>query len=117
MCNLYLATRPSSGSPFPILISLPQWEKSKKTDSAYKLDRLLMAHQLPGNAATGLDLDSLIHGYRHLPREGAAMMVQAAVVCLEDRGHASGARLTVDGSFTATFAVTWAESATEAVRR
>lgn len=45
------------------------------------------------------------------------MMVQAAVVCLADRGHASGARLTVDGSFTAAFAVTWAESATEAVRR
>ncbi len=44
-------------------------------------------------------------------------MAQAAVVCLDHQGHASGTPLQVEGSFTATFVLAWSTQVSEAMRR
>jgi hypothetical protein len=62
-------------------------------------------------------LDSLRDSFPHIPPECSASMAQAAAVCLENQGHASGVWLAVEGTFTATFATDWSAPVTEAMRR
>jgi hypothetical protein len=76
-----------------------------------------MVRQSAEDDATALALDSLVHGFRHLSAEGGAMMAQAAAVSLEQQGHRPGVHLAVDGAFSATFALSWPETVTDAVRR
>ena len=45
------------------------------------------------------------------------MMAQAAVVCLDDQGHRSGVLLTIEGTFTAEFILSWSQRVTRANRR
>ena len=71
----------------------------------------------PGKPSAPLTLEDLSEGFPHIPPECGTVLVQSAVLCLEGQGHKSGARLLVDGDFAATFAVTWAESASDAVQR
>src|ERR1700736_2971627 len=67
--------------------------------------------------AIALTLDSLVHGFPHIPSEGGAMMAQAAAVCLDHQAHTSTVRLVADGAFTAAFSLSWSEGVTEAKRR
>jgi hypothetical protein len=76
-----------------------------------------MESPTPEKDATGLTLDSLVHGFPHIPSEGGAMMGQAAVICLDHQAHTSAVRLVVEGAFTATFSLSWSEGVTEAKRR
>ena len=45
------------------------------------------------------------------------MLAQAAAVCLAHQAHTSAVRLEVDGTFRATFSLSWSEDITEAKRR
>jgi hypothetical protein len=76
-----------------------------------------MESPTPEKDATTLTLDSLVHGFPHIPSEGGAMMAQAAVVCLAHQAHTSSVRLMVDGAFNAAFSLSWSEGVTEAKRR
>jgi len=76
-----------------------------------------MVSATPENDPTALTLDDLVHGFPHIPSERAAMMAQAAVVCLDHQAHKSAVQLVVDGYFTATFSLSWSEGVTEAKRR
>jgi hypothetical protein len=71
----------------------------------------------PEKDPAALSLDSLVDGFPHIPPERGAMMVQAAVVCLDDQAHSSPVSLVVDGTVTASFSLTWSEEVTEAKRR
>jgi hypothetical protein len=72
---------------------------------------------MPAKGATVLTLESLVHGFPHIPSEGGAMMAQAAVVCLDHEAHTAAVRLVVEGAFTAEFSLSWSEEVTEAKRR
>jgi hypothetical protein len=76
-----------------------------------------MAEQFDQTDQTELSLDSLVHGFPHLPPEGGAVMAQAAIICLDHQGHESGVRLLVEGAFAATFPVSWSANITQAMRR
>src|SRR6202166_2099199 len=76
-----------------------------------------MVSPTPEKDAIALTLDSLVHGFPHIPSEGGAMMAQAAAVCLDHQAHTSAVRLVVDGAFTTTFSLSWSEGITEAKRR
>jgi hypothetical protein len=76
-----------------------------------------MVGPMPENDAIVLALDSLKRGFSHIPSEGGAMMAQAAVVCLDHEAHTSSVRLVVNGTFSATFSLSWTETVTEAKRR
>src|SRR5262245_679152 len=64
-----------------------------------------------------LTLDSLVHGFPDIPAEGGTMRAQAALVCFGHQGHLAGVTLAVDGTFTASFSISWTETLTEAKRR
>lgn len=67
--------------------------------------------------ASELMLENLIDGFPHVPAAGGALMAQAAMVCLDTRGHQSGVALSVEGIFDTNLMISWSEKVTEAKRR
>jgi hypothetical protein len=67
--------------------------------------------------SAALTLESLVHGFPHIPPERGAMMAQAAVVCLDHEAHTSAIQLVVEGAVTASFSLSWSEKVSEAKRR
>jgi hypothetical protein len=64
-----------------------------------------------------LALEDLERRFRHIPPSCGSALAQAAVLCLEGQGHASGVLLSVAGTFTATYRLRWTMDVTEAMRR
>jgi hypothetical protein len=68
------------------------------------------------DAETVLALDDLTSKFPHVPPECGSALVQSAVLCLEGQGHGSGVRLSIQGSFAATFQLNWSMDVTDAMR-
>jgi hypothetical protein len=67
-------------------------------------------------AVPSLNLFSLRDGMPGITAEFGAGLAQAAAVCLEDRGHQNGVKITVMGDNPATFSLHW-ETTTDQMRR
>ena len=66
---------------------------------------------------TLLTLEDLASKFPHIPAECGVALVQSTILCLEGQGYRSGVELAVQGSFRATFSVSWTTDVTEAMRR
>jgi hypothetical protein len=64
-----------------------------------------------------LALGELTTGFPHIPPECGTVLAQAAIVCLENQGHASGVNLQVDDPFLRRAVLEWSVVLTEAMRR
>ncbi len=68
------------------------------------------------NART-LDLLRLLEGIPALSVGAANAMIEACMICFESRGHKSGVKLKVYGSFVGTFTINWRYTITDDMRR